>query len=94
MFTRHVQSGDAVLRRSLLGGRTQLARILLGDGAGILILWLASAIVNNFYFHRFGWFFAQTHDFLYSGILLAFLGAALRAFLYRRKEGCNKTIQL
>jgi len=63
----------------------KFARLLFGAGIGILLVWVAACLVNLLRFHRFGWFFAHSHNFLYSGIVLAVFGGALRLILQRKK---------
>jgi len=62
---------------------------MFGAGFGILIIWTVACLVNIFRFHRFDWFFANSHDFLYSGIVLVLLGGTLhliRRFYFRPGE--------
>jgi hypothetical protein len=59
-------------------------QLLIGAGAGILFIWVAGCLVNILRFHRFEWFFARSHNFLYSGIALVLLGGALRLIIPRQ----------
>jgi hypothetical protein len=55
----------------------KLKRLLLGGGFGIVFIWIAACLVNTFHFHRVKWSWANSHDFLYSGVILVLVGATL-----------------
>jgi hypothetical protein len=56
----------------------RLMKLLLAAGIGILFIWVTACLVNVLRFHRFEWFYAYSHDFLYSGVALVLIGGTCR----------------
>ncbi len=64
----------------------RLTRILMGSGAGILLMWTAAGVVDILRFHRVEGFLARSHSFLYSGIVLVLAGGALHLLSSNKKQ--------